>query len=532
MSTPEQERFHFVQETAQAEIWLEAKEPPITSTELERGEAQSQKDEVEQLILRHQAFRKAAVTWKERFSSLRQLSAVGLMTDVEAVCFAWLHLTLCGVLNICISFQTEKKQEELSSKSFSQRMLPLSCLSASVPPNTSSSLFLRHVAQTHIEAKTNFDLSAPSLVQRLGSTPANYNTVLNNSGYSGLEQHCGGSVGSSKYVGKNHEAAGGGGDAAFSVVASHRDGLDPSSYLTMTLPRTGGVESSRDFGPTLGSAGRTQNHLGDGRLEGPDTLLQQSSSAAGVPLYLHQKNLGSSAYLAQPQSLQCPGYVEQQSFRDTVSFTPHHNVVDSGYLRQTYPSGGGTGSTDYLPQNQCSSGLAGSGYLARSGGNLEPRIAYPWQHLKSDFTQPRINNTHKAVNPLPEGRTVQGEHCGEIPRGPEIGLELLHSRLQRDPRGSRSDPQMDHLRQEREYKLGRQTSSEQEIQARLNELPMIVRQERYRRHLERQSSSEKEGSKQRLQRQDSSDLEASIQTGSDKHIGYVDKVDTAPSKCS
>lgn len=79
---------------------------------------------------------------------------------------------------------------------------------------------------------------------------------------------------------------------------------------------------------------------------------------------------------------------------------------------------------------------------------------------------------------------------------------------------------MDHLRQEREYKLGRQTSSEQEIQARLNELPMMVRQERYRRHLERQSSSEKEGSsKQRLQRQDSSDLEGSIQTGSDKHTG-------------
>ena len=51
---------------------------------------------------------------------------------------------------------------------------------------------------------------------------------------------------------------------------------------------------------------------------------------------------------------------------------------------------------------------------------------------------------------------------------------------------------MDHLRREREYRLGRQTSSEQEIQARLNELPMIVRQERYRRRLERQSSSEQE----------------------------------------
>lgn len=413
-------------------------------------------------------------------------------------------------------------------------MLPLSCLSASVPSTSSSSLFLRHAAQAHIEGKTNLDLNAPSATQRLCSSPASYNTVINNSGYSGLEQHCSGIVVSSKYVGKNHEAAGGGGDTAFSPVTSHRDGVDTSSYLTINLPRAGSAESSRDFGLTLGSVGRMQNHLGDGRLESSDTLLQQSSSAGGIPSYLHQQNMGSSAYLVQPQSLRCSGYVEQQSnLGDTVSFTQHHSVMDSGYLGQTFPSGGGTGSTDYLPQSQCSSGLASSAYLAKSGGMLEPRIAYTWQNLNSDFTQPRINNMHKAVHPLLEGRTMQGEHCGEIPpantRGPETGLELLHSRLQRDPRGSRSDPQMDHLRQEREYKLGRQTSSEQEIQARLNELPMIVRQERYRRHLERQSSSEKEGSsKQRLQRQDSSDLEASIQTGSDRHTGYVNKVDTIP----
>lgn len=525
MSTPEQERFHFVQETVQAEVWLKAKEPLITSSEPERGEAQTQKDEVEQLILRHQAFRKAAVTWKERFSSLRQLSAVGRRTGGEAVHFARLHLTPCATLSNCISFQTEKKQEEVSSKSFSsQRMLPFSCLSASVPSSSSSSLFLRHAAQAH-EAKTNFDLSAASATQRLCSSPASYNTVRNPSGYPGLEQHCSGKAVKSKQVGKNPEAAAGGGDTAFSLVTSHRDGVDPSSYLTVNLPRTGSVENSRDFGL------RMQNHLGDGRLEGSETLLQPSSSAAAIPSYLHQQNMASSAYFVQPQSLRCSAYGEQQSsLGDPGSFTQHHNVVDSGYLGQTYPSGGGTGSTDYLPHSQCSSGLASSAYLARSGGMSEPRVAYPWQNLKSDFTQPRINNTHKAVNPLLEGRTMQGQHCGQSPpatrRGPETGLELLHGRLQRDPRGSRSDPQMDHLRQEREYKLGRQTSSEQEIQARLNELPMIVRQERYRRHLERQSSSEKEGSsKQRLQRQDSSDLEASVQTGPDKYTGYVTKVE-------
>lgn len=77
-----------VQETVQAEVWLKATEPLITSNEAER-EAQAQKDDVEQLILRHQAFRKAAVTWKERFSSLRQLSVVGPSTDVEATSDSW-----------------------------------------------------------------------------------------------------------------------------------------------------------------------------------------------------------------------------------------------------------------------------------------------------------------------------------------------------------------------------------------------------------------------------------------------------------
>lgn len=81
LSPPEQERFQFAQETVKAEAWLKAKEPLITSKEPEGEEARAQTDEVEQLILRHEAFRKAAVTWKERFSSLRQLSAVSLTVD-------------------------------------------------------------------------------------------------------------------------------------------------------------------------------------------------------------------------------------------------------------------------------------------------------------------------------------------------------------------------------------------------------------------------------------------------------------------
>jgi len=54
-----------------AEAWLTAQEPFISSNEL-GGSV----DEVEQLIRRHEAFRKAAATWEERFSSLRRLTTV------------------------------------------------------------------------------------------------------------------------------------------------------------------------------------------------------------------------------------------------------------------------------------------------------------------------------------------------------------------------------------------------------------------------------------------------------------------------
>lgn len=81
--TTEQEMYQFAQETVKAEAWLKAKEPLISSSSREEGagEVQAQTDEVEQLILRHEAFRKAAATWKERFSSLRQLSNVSSSPD-------------------------------------------------------------------------------------------------------------------------------------------------------------------------------------------------------------------------------------------------------------------------------------------------------------------------------------------------------------------------------------------------------------------------------------------------------------------
>uniref|UniRef100_A0A672REP2 Spectrin beta chain n=1 Tax=Sinocyclocheilus grahami TaxID=75366 RepID=A0A672REP2_SINGR len=59
----------FAQEAVVAEAWLTAQEPFLSSNEL-GGSV----DEVEQLIRRHEAFRKAAATWEERFSSLRRLT--------------------------------------------------------------------------------------------------------------------------------------------------------------------------------------------------------------------------------------------------------------------------------------------------------------------------------------------------------------------------------------------------------------------------------------------------------------------------
>ncbi|TRZ09083.1 hypothetical protein HGM15179_018024, partial [Zosterops borbonicus] len=61
----------FAQEAVVADAWLTAQEPLLRSQELG-----SSVDEVEQLIRRHEAFRKAAAAWEERFSSLRRLTTL------------------------------------------------------------------------------------------------------------------------------------------------------------------------------------------------------------------------------------------------------------------------------------------------------------------------------------------------------------------------------------------------------------------------------------------------------------------------
>uniref|UniRef100_A0A670J8L5 Spectrin beta chain n=1 Tax=Podarcis muralis TaxID=64176 RepID=A0A670J8L5_PODMU len=61
----------FAQEAVVADAWLTAQEPLLKSRELGNSV-----DEVEQLIRRHEAFRKAAAAWEERFSSLRRLTTL------------------------------------------------------------------------------------------------------------------------------------------------------------------------------------------------------------------------------------------------------------------------------------------------------------------------------------------------------------------------------------------------------------------------------------------------------------------------
>ncbi|XP_046899336.1 spectrin beta chain, non-erythrocytic 4 [Hypomesus transpacificus] len=531
-----QEMFQFAQETVKAEAWLKAKEPLITSREAGGGEAQAQTDEVEQLILRHEAFRKAAVTWKERFSSLRQLS------------------------------NAEKKKEELIRPTplSSRRMFPSSCLTPSVAPATSS--LLRQTVQVHIEPRpkqSSLELVASPAASRLGPTMASYSPVMNGSGYHGLDHQSTGGVDSSGYLGITHQAGGGGDSPSYlGLNQPSAGGVDGSSFLGMNQQTGGAVESSGYLGlnhqssggisssghlaqipPSSGGMGSSSylaQHQSSGGLSSTGYLVQnyQSGGGMGSSSYLAQipnsGGMGSSGYLAQNQSgggMGSSGYLAQNQSGGGMGSSGYlaqnqsgGGMGSSGYIAQNYQSGGGIGSSGYIAQNHYGSGGVGSpGYLPPSGGVMDPKMAYAWQHLKADCMQPRINHIHKAVNPLLEASRAQREQFGDIPMmdmiGPESSLELLHGRLQRDPRGSRSDPQMDHLRREREYKLGRQTSSEQEIQARLNELPLIVRQERYRRRLDRQSSSEQEGSgKQRLQRQDSSDME-SAKEGSDKRSG-------------
>ncbi|XP_075329145.1 spectrin beta chain, non-erythrocytic 4 isoform X5 [Odontesthes bonariensis] len=165
----------FAQEAVVAEAWLTAQEPFISSNEL-GGSV----DEVEQLIRRHEAFRKAAATWEERFSSLRRL------TTVEKL---------------------KAEQSKLPPTPLLGRKVFLDPLDASPTPSTLPRLPISPVMrQTIYEQNEASSPPSPSpatptpspssVVRRLGSTVANYTPVLNGASYrQTLEARHGGVVG-------------------------------------------------------------------------------------------------------------------------------------------------------------------------------------------------------------------------------------------------------------------------------------------------------------------------------------------------
>ncbi|XP_068440941.1 spectrin beta chain, non-erythrocytic 4 isoform X3 [Clinocottus analis] len=152
----------FAQEAVVAEAWLTAQEPLISSNELGASV-----DEVEQLIRRHEAFRKAAATWEERFSSLRRL------TTVEKL---------------------KAEQSKLPPTPLLGRKVfldPLDALpSASTLPRLPISPVMRQTIYEQNEANSppspspaTPTPSPSSVARRLGSTVASYTPVMNGSGY-------------------------------------------------------------------------------------------------------------------------------------------------------------------------------------------------------------------------------------------------------------------------------------------------------------------------------------------------------------
>uniref|UniRef100_A0A8C2DTI3 Spectrin beta chain n=1 Tax=Cyprinus carpio TaxID=7962 RepID=A0A8C2DTI3_CYPCA len=139
----------FAQEAVVAEAWLTAQEPFLSSKEL-GGSV----DEVEQLIRRHEAFRKAAATWEERFSSLRRL------TTVEKI---------------------KAEQSKLPPTPLLGRKVFLDPQDSS-PARSSPSSIIRQTIYEQGEPRLERIIPQPSpssVARRLGSTVASYTPIMN-----------------------------------------------------------------------------------------------------------------------------------------------------------------------------------------------------------------------------------------------------------------------------------------------------------------------------------------------------------------
>ncbi|KAM3874774.1 spectrin beta chain, non-erythrocytic 4 [Diretmus argenteus] len=152
----------FAQEAVVAEAWLTAQEPLINSNELGASV-----DEVEQLIRRHEAFRKAAATWEERFSSLRRLTTVEKLKAEQG------QLPPTPLLG---------RKVFLDPQDASPSPSPLTRLPLS--PIMRQTIYERNEASSPPSPSPATPSPSPSSVaRRLGSTVANYTPVMNGSSY-------------------------------------------------------------------------------------------------------------------------------------------------------------------------------------------------------------------------------------------------------------------------------------------------------------------------------------------------------------
>ncbi|XP_049432492.1 spectrin beta chain, non-erythrocytic 4-like isoform X4 [Epinephelus fuscoguttatus] len=152
----------FAQEAVVAEAWLTAQEPFISSNEL-GGSV----DEVEQLIRRHEAFRKAAATWEERFSSLRRLTTVEKLKAEQS------KLPPTPLLGRKVFLDPQ----DASACVATLPRLPIS-------PVMRQTIYEQNEASSPPSPSPATPTPSPSSVaRRLGSTVANYTPVMNGSSY-------------------------------------------------------------------------------------------------------------------------------------------------------------------------------------------------------------------------------------------------------------------------------------------------------------------------------------------------------------
>ncbi|XP_063349765.1 spectrin beta chain, non-erythrocytic 4-like isoform X2 [Pelmatolapia mariae] len=172
----------FAQEAVVAEAWLTAQEPFINSNEL-GGSV----DEVEQLIRRHEAFRKAAATWEERFSSLRRLTTVEKLKAEQS------KLPPTPLLGRKVFLDP---QDASHSPSTLPR-LPIS-------PVMRQTIYEQNEASSPPSPSPATPTPSPSsAARRLGSTVANYTPVMNGSSYRNtLDVRDGGVVGVAAGLGR------------------------------------------------------------------------------------------------------------------------------------------------------------------------------------------------------------------------------------------------------------------------------------------------------------------------------------------